>query len=106
MNIVVLTFEGCPNAKPAFRLIQQTLEDLGLNSDVKQISVRDEEEAGKLHFLGSPTVQIDGRDIEIDRRSDTASFSCRIYNTSSGNSGVPPKQMIVDAILEAQHDFA
>jgi len=69
---------------------------------VKQISVNDPDEAEKLHFLGSPTVQINGRDVEVNRRSDTASFSCRMYKTPSGNGGVPPKEMIVEAILEAQ----
>ena len=102
MDIAVLTFEGCPDAEPTFQLVQQTVRELGLGSEVKQISVNDPDEAEKLHFLGSPTVQINGRDVEVNRRSDTASFSCRMYKTPSGNGGVPPKEMIVEAILEAQ----
>ena len=53
------------------------------------------------HFLGSPTIQIDGRDIEAGRRGDEASFTCRVYKALNGFSGVPPKQMLIDAITEA-----
>lgn len=69
---------------------------------MRRISVKDLDQAEKLRFLGSPTVQIDGRDIEVKRRSNAASFSCRIYKTPAGTSAVPVKEMIVDAILEAQ----
>ena len=106
MNITVLTFEGCPNAEPTIQLVQQTVRELGLSSEVKQIPVNDQDEAEQLHFLGSPTVQVNGRDVEVNRRSDTASFSCRMYKTPSGNGGVPPREMIVDALLEARRDSA
>jgi hypothetical protein len=102
MDIAVLTFEGCPNAQPTAQLVQQTVRELGIEAEVKKISVHDQGEAEKLHFLGSPTVQINGRDVEVARRADAASFSCRIYKTSAGNSGVPPKELIGAAILEAQ----
>jgi hypothetical protein len=34
MEIVVLTFEGCPNAEPAIQLVRQNLRELGLDSEV------------------------------------------------------------------------
>lgn len=102
MEITVLSFEGCPNAEPAIQLVRQTVRELGLDFPVKSVVVRDPQEAEKMHFLGSPSVQINGLDIEAGRRSDAASFSCRLYPTPAGDLGVPPKQMIVDAIYEAQ----
>jgi hypothetical protein len=102
MDIAVLTFEACPNAEPTFQLVLQTTREFGLSSEVKRVSVNDQDEAEKLHFLGSPTVQINGLDVEVSRRTDTASFSCRLYRTPSGNRAVPPKELIVEAIREAQ----
>jgi len=100
--MAILTFEGCPNAQPTFQLVLQTARELGLDAKIKQISVNDQDEAEKLHFLGSPTVQINGCDVEVSRRLDAASFSCRVYRTPFGNRGVPPNEMIVEAIHEAQ----
>lgn len=101
MNVTVLTFEGCPNSEPTLRLVRQALRELGVRSAVKRIEVRDRDDAERLRFLGSPTVQINGLDVEASRRADAASFSCRMYRTPAGNRGVPPRDMILDALREA-----
>ena len=44
-----------------------------------ETTIQNEEEAKAVHFLGSPTIQINGLDIEPERRNDPASFSCRTY---------------------------
>ena len=57
------------------------------------------EEAVRLRFLGSPTVLIDGLDIDPTARDRTDyAMVCRLYD----RSGVPPAEMIADAIREAR----
>jgi hypothetical protein len=101
MVIRVLTFDGCPNRNGALELVRRTVSELDLHASIEAVEVRDEGEAGMYNFHGSPTVQVDGRDIEARRRDEASSLTCRIYGTPDGFAGVPPRQMLVDAIREA-----
>lgn len=100
MTVSILTFESCPNAAPAIQLVQKVIRELDISVDIESVSVDSASKAEEVHFLGSPTIQIDGVDIEVTRRSDAPCFACRIYETPGGKSGVPPKDMIVNAIRE------
>jgi hypothetical protein len=98
MVIRVMTFEGCPNCEATMALVTETVRELHLRADIEAIQVNDAEDAGKYGFLGSPTIQVDGQDIEESRRGEKASITCRIYRTPSGFAGVPPKSLLLDAI--------
>jgi len=102
MVIHILTLEGCPNCNAAKELAEQTVRELHVLADIEGIQVNNEIEAERYHFLGSPTIQVNGEDIEVDRRHEKASYACRVYRTVHGVAGVPPKQLLVDAIREAQ----
>lgn len=102
MNIRFLYFKGCPNAEPTLNILKEVCqEEKGLNEKIEVTEVRSEEEAKKHHFLGSPTIQINGLDIERERRNDPPVFGCRVYKSNVGSAGVPPKEMIVEALEEA-----
>lgn len=102
MVIRVLTFEGCPNSQATKDLVQRTLGELHVQAEVEHIQVQNQEEAIRYHFLGSPSIQVDGQDIEMDRRADEPSFACRVYRTPAGLSGVPPRRLLVDALEQVQ----
>ncbi len=102
MVIRVMTFEGCPNCEATRDLVEETVRELRLEVEIEAIQVSTEEEARHYGFLGSPTVQVDGRDIEVNRRDDKASFACRVYRTPSGIRGVPPMSLLVKAIQQAR----
>jgi len=51
-------------------------------------------DAAEFHFLGSPSVQIEGKDIETERRGDASNFACRLYTYEGRRTGVSPKTMI------------
>jgi len=104
MVIRVMTFKGCPNCEATKDLVEETVKELHLQADIEAIQVGNEEEAKRYGFLGSPTIQVDGQDIEAGRRSEKASFSCRVYRTSNGLTGVPPKNLLLDAIRDAQRN--
>ena len=95
MKIRVLYFEGCPNHEPTVERLRQIVDETGIEADIEIVEVRGPDEATELRFLGSPTVQIDGHDIEpgAESRSDYA-MCCRMY----GSSGVPSRTMIESAI--------
>ena len=103
MIIRVLTFEGCPSCEATRRLVEDTVNELHLQADIDLVQVDGEDEAQREGFLGSPTIQIDGKDIEVSRRGGKATFACRLYRTPDGVSGVPPKSLLVAAMREAQN---
>ncbi len=95
MKLQVLYFEGCPNHPPAVELMREVAAELGIDAAVEVVEVKDQAEAERLRFLGSPTLRVDGVDVEPEARTRTDfAFSCRMY----GGKGLPPREMVVAAI--------
>ena len=95
MQIDILYFNGCPNHLPAVEVVRDVVQSLGIDATIREVEVRDAEEAARLRFLGSPTVQADGVDVEPAARSRVDySFSCRIY----GHSGEPLRALVEAAL--------
>ena len=93
--IEVLYFEGCPNREPTLSLASEVLDQLGLCDEVREVEVRTSEDAERLRFLGSPSVRVDGKDIEPGADSQREySLSCRIYD----DSGIPPREFLIAAL--------
>ena len=70
-RIEVLLSPGCIHAEEAVFLVKNTVAELRLEAEVHEIMVETEEKARELRFLGSPSIRLDGRDIEpgaMDRR--------------------------------------
>jgi len=98
MRVQVLVSEDCPHRVPTLHLVRDVLQQLNVDSSIDEIAVSNLEQARRLRFLGSPTILIDGLDVEPERRTDTNfGMSCRLY----GRSGTPPRAMVLSAILEA-----
>lgn len=97
--VQILTFDGCPNSAGARRLVERVLAESGASAAIEAITVRDVDDAARLRFLGSPTIRVDGRDIEpgADRRRDFA-FACRIYTTGAGVQGLPDERWLAHAL--------
>jgi len=96
--VEVLYFSGCPNYKPTLRLVREVLGELGLSVDIREVPVETAEEAQSRRFIGSPSIRVDGRDIEPEARGRRDfGLSCRMY----GDSGVPPKALLIEALREA-----
>ena len=95
MRIEILYFEGCPNHKPAVDLAREVLSDLGLDAEIKEVEVEGPEDAARLGFLGSPSIQVDGVDVEPSARNRTDfGFACRTYD----GEGLPRREMLVAAL--------
>ena len=100
--VEVLTFEGCPHAEPALELVKRVLADRGVGATVRRVDVPDAEAAAAKRFLGSPTIRVNGRDIEPGvAEHDQYVLSCRIYRTDSGITGEPDEQWLREALSAA-----
>jgi hypothetical protein len=98
-HVQLLYFPDCPNYQPTRELIEQTGSELGIELDLELIAIDDERSAHHLRFLGSPTVRIDGDDIEPHARDRTdVALSCRIYRTEHGTRGYPDRHLLRTAL--------
>lgn len=98
-KVEVLYFEGCPNHRWAVELAREVVTELGVDAAVEEVEVKTLEDAERLRFLGSPSVHVDGVDIEPGARNSTAyAFACRTY----GRAGAPPREMLAAALREVR----
>lgn len=102
MKIELLYVPNCPNHAPALLMLRDVLSEQGMAEDVKEIEVSDPAQAAAASFLGSPTIRIDGRDVE-PRIPDSVhhGLSCRAYLVDGRRQGVPRREWISEAILSA-----
>lgn len=101
MKIEVLYFEGCPNHAPAIDLVRDTLNTFGRQDQIHQIEVRTQAEAEALGFVGSPSIRINGSDIEPwARTAKTFGLSCRTYFDGKHHGGVPSRELLHRAMRE------
>ncbi|MGW8268136.1 MAG: arsenate reductase/protein-tyrosine-phosphatase family protein [Longimicrobiales bacterium] len=96
LHVEILVTEGCPNSPAAIRRTREVLEALAPDTRPEVRTVRDREEALALEFPGSPTVRINGVDLEGPEPLPPA-LACRRY----GNEGAPPSWLIEAALLRA-----
>ncbi len=99
----ILYFEGCPNLEGAQAMVERVAANLRVETEIELVEVADPETALRLQFLGSPTVRVNGRDVEpgADERRDFA-LSCRTYRTGDGFSGQPAEVWIREALAETR----
>ncbi len=100
-RVAILYFDGCPNHEPARALVERVAAELQLEPTIDLVAVADADAAAELRFLGSPTVRVDGRDVEPDASErDEFVLSCRVYRTERGLGGQPDEAWIRDALTE------
>ena len=102
-RVEILYVEGCPNHDRTHALVERVAAELGIEPEVELIEVRDANAALGLRFPGSPTVRVNGRDVEPgegDRRDFV--LSCRVYPREGGFGGQPDEAWIRAALEEPQ----
>ncbi len=103
MRIEVLYFDGCPNRKPSFERVQELLREEGISAEVLEINVREPSMAQELGFLGSPTVRVNGQDVEPEARTAREyGMMCRTYPIGGRREGLPSREMLREAIRGAK----
>ena len=99
MKVEVYWWEGCPSTPEALELLQNVLAAKGLDAEVEIREVRTDEEALELGFPGSPTIRIDGRDVDPVGAAARPALTCRIYRLPDGRvSPVPSREQLEEAL--------
>jgi hypothetical protein len=86
----------------AMVVVQRVIAETGVPVDLTVIDVTTESQAAKHRFLGSPTVRVDGLDVEPGSNGSTDfTLDDRVYRGPRGLQGWPEARWVRDALLLA-----
>jgi len=101
-RLELLWWEGCPSTDEALAILREEAE--GLAIDPASIEVREvgtPEAAEDEGFVGSPTIRVDGADVQPPR-DEPVGLTCRVYRLRDGRtSPVPDRADVREAIETA-----
>jgi hypothetical protein len=93
-----LYYEDCPSHGLALERVREVMAEEDTPGEVEVVRVETEEQARELRFVGSPTIRVDGQDIDPPTDSRYA-LTCRAYRLADGRiSPLPSKGMIRRAL--------
>jgi hypothetical protein len=99
MKIELLYFDGCPGYEALLPALRELLAGEGIEDEIELRRIVTPEDAERERFLGSPTVRIDGEDVDpgAGDREDFG-LGCRLYSSGYGVSRIPPEPWIRAAL--------
>jgi hypothetical protein len=99
VTVELLYFDGCPNHEALLPHLRELVAGSGISAEVELRRITDDDAAQRERFLGSPTVRVDGHDVEPGAESRTDyGMKCRLYPTVSGLSGQPAEEWLRAAL--------
>jgi hypothetical protein len=99
-RVELLWWEGCPSSDEAHELVRRVMAENGFDPDALQsVEVATEETAERESFVGSPTIRVDGEDVQPPDGSEPIGLTCRVYHLRDGRiSPLPDPEDIKEAL--------
>jgi hypothetical protein len=102
MKVELLYFDGCPSYAELLPRLRELLTSERVDKEVELRRVETAEDAERQRFLGSPTVRINGEDVDLSARDRRDyGLECRLYRSEDGLLRTPPESWIRDALQRA-----
>lgn len=120
MKIEVLYIMNCPWCVKTKELIREALKELKVKAKVKEILIDTKAKAERYNFVGSPTVRINGKDIQVAVKKsrclpceklaksskktkafvkeECCGLGCRVYFYKGKQYPYPPKRLIKEVL--------
>jgi hypothetical protein len=90
-DVELLWWAGCPSTERALAELRDALDAAGLDDvEIRTRELTTDDEAAIAHFVGSPTILIDGADIVPAAGDDPIGLSCRVYRRRDGRISPTP----------------
>jgi hypothetical protein len=98
-TVELLYIDDCPNHEALLPRLRELLRGVGAADQIQPRRIPDDSAARRERFLGSPTVRVDGHDVEPGA-SELRDFgmACRLYATDDGMRGTPLDEWVLDAL--------
>ena len=99
----LLYWEGCPSHPQALADLRAAMADAGLDPDTVLVrEVDTDQRASRERFVGSPTIRIDGEDVDPPGDDEPVGLTCRVYRLRDGRpSPVPDPAVLREALAAA-----
>jgi hypothetical protein len=99
-RVEFLWWEGCPSHEGALADLRGVMAEQGLDPEaVEVVEIDTEEAAAGQAFVGSPTIRIDGRDVQAPLADAHVALTCRVYRLRDGRySPTPDPDDLRDAL--------
>ena len=98
------------NLDEALKDVSNVLEATGTDVEINKVNVNTEALAVKYKFLTSPTIRVNGRDIQMEYKESLCEscgdlcgdeVDCRVWVYQGNEYTEPPKAMIIEGILKS-----
>ena len=100
--VEVLYVQDCPHYPATLALVQRVLADLAIGAEVRTTLISDQAAAEQARFAGSPTVRVDGHDVEPGSEPPAEIVvGCRLYRLEHRFAGQPAHGWVRAALLSA-----
>jgi hypothetical protein len=101
-KVELLWWEGCPNWEGALAMLREEMTILGLDAGSVEVhEVREDADAEREDFVGSPTIRVNGRDVQPPG-DEPAGLACRVYRLRDGRiSPLPDREDLRDTLEQA-----
>jgi hypothetical protein len=100
--IEVLYVRECPHYQQTLALVDRVRAELGIDAELRTSLIVDEAAAERARFAGSPTVRVDGRDVEPGSEPAIEYvLGCRLYRLEYRFAGQPDERWVREALLRA-----
>jgi hypothetical protein len=102
-RIELLWWEGCPSTEGALTQLREILVELGLGeAEIRTREIRTEAQAADTRFRGSPTILVDGADVDPGAKPEEPNpLTCRVYHRRDGRISPIPDSDDLRAALQA-----
>ena len=101
--VEILARKDCQCRGMARIVVERVIDELDVSADVKVVEITNQAQAKKRGFLGSPSVRVNGLDVEPGTNgSREVTLGDRVYRSERGLQGWPDSRWIRAALVVAQ----
>ena len=101
MKVELYYFDSCPSYLKALKNAREALRLEGLPEDIALIAVESDADAQAKRFIGSPTIRINGVDVEGPEAEENGyGFGCRLYANNGASAGWPSVEKVRRALVD------
>lgn len=97
-----LYIDDCPHHEPLAHVLRSLLDEASRDERIVPRRIVDEQQAIRERFLGSPTVRINGQDVDSSAAAQIDyGLQCRPYVTDASLQGMPSTEWIRTGLAQA-----
>ena len=98
MKIELLYFEACPHWLITKEMTEEVLAEKGIDAEIEMVLIESAGDARDRSFIGSPSLRVNGKDVEPGELPVGFNLECRLYWIGGRPEGAPRREWIEAAV--------